>query len=160
MSLLGEFTSDLPLTPKKLIQWMKTILNTLDGLSGSGGSDEYVLSGDLYNTLYDTPVWTDVSSIVTASTFMELFRAIQSNKQVRVCKNRTNSPGSFSLVPVYTNAYETPAGTYFKLRMDFFDPSHLTTHQIERVRIDIDYDTTNGEMYLCYKSAHTLDMTA
>lgn len=160
MSLLSDFNANLPLTPKSLVQWLRTILDKLDNLSGGGGHGEYIIDGGLYDTIYDTAVWTELSDIISVDDFMGVYHAIKNDDVIRVFKDQVGAKASFCLTPVFTSALKATNQEYYKIRLEFFDPHHLTTHQIERVRIDVDYDASSGEMYLCYKSIHTLDMTA
>lgn len=159
MSLLSDFNAALPLTPKKLVSWLRTILDKLDNSAG-GGHGEYIIDGGLYDTIYNTDVWTDISTIITPDDFMGVYHAIKNNDVIRVFKNQVGTDPAFCLTPVFTSALKATNQEYYKIRLEFFDPHHLTTHQIERVRMDVDYTASSGEMYLCYKSMHTLDMTA
>lgn len=75
MSLANSFMADLPLTPKKLIKWLKTILEKIENMQ---------IDSSAIDSIESLNRGANISNIISSTVFDEIHDAIVNGKRVEI----------------------------------------------------------------------------
>lgn len=78
MSLIDDFKSSLPLTPKLLESFLNLIIEKLDSIA------PYTIDGTMVESLLALNQGAVVTSTITLSTFNEIYEAVCNNKNLKI----------------------------------------------------------------------------
>lgn len=106
MSMLSNFKNDLPLTPKKLVSWLSTIIEKIDNC---------VVDYSVLDTLVSKNQGTNITSIVSVSAFNAMHDAIANAKSIEA----VNDGNRLSLLSAWID--DVPDDDFYAIGLTFLN---------------------------------------